>query len=132
MHTHRLIFDASGTHFCGLRTPDAELARRWEKEAPANAIAAGRMIEPIVLHFEPAHGEDHGDEIIRSVHRLHVDHTRNSDGSIDVRGIYHYPDKDADDTSGPHPLHPLLSKRQAAKIPLLISKTHRVIREDEK
>lgn len=130
MVIHRLVFDADGYHKQGLRTEDADLAERWSREAPENAKAAGHIAEPLVLHFEPQHGDDHGHEIIRSVHRLHADIVRGADGRHEVRALYHYPERAADDTSAPHPANPLLTKRQWVKIPALATRSHRIIKVD--
>lgn len=127
MHIHRLIIDAAGIHSYGLRTPDTELAERWSREAPVNAIASGHIKQPVLLHIDPAQGDEHGLELIRSVHRLHIEHTRDAAGTLRVHAIHHYPDKAADDDSGPHPLHPLLTKRQAVKVPAAAARNWRVI-----
>lgn len=127
MVIHRILIDIDGPHKQGLRTEDAELAERWAREAPANAIASGHFKQPVVVHFDPAQGDEHGNAIIRSVHRLHVEHTRDADGSLRVHAIHHYPEKAADDDSGPHPLHPLLTKRQAVKIPQTAARCWRLI-----
>lgn len=127
MVIHRLIFDADGMHKQGLRTEDPELAERWAREAPANAIASGHIKTPVLLHIDPAQGDEHGNDIIRSVHRLHIDHSRGADGRVRVHGIHHYPEKDADDKSDQHPLRQLLSKRQAVKIPQAAARTWSVI-----
>lgn len=127
MVIHRIIFDANGAHKLGLRTEDAELAERWSREAPEHAIASGHIKTPVLLHIDPAQGDEHGNELIRSVHRLHIEHTRDADGAMRVHAIHHYPDKAADDGSGPHPLHPLLTTRQAVKIPARAARDWRVI-----
>ena len=127
MQIHRILFDATGEHKQGLRTEDPELAERWVREAPANAIASGHIKRPVLLHIDPACGDEHGNQLIRSVHRLHIEHTRDADGSLRVHAIHHYPDKADDDDSGPHPLHPLLTKRQAVKIPARAARDWRVI-----
>lgn len=127
MHIHHIIIDQDGIHSEGLRTPDSELAARWERDAPANARASGHIKTPLLLHIDPLHGDEHGYELITSVHRIHVEHKRLADGTIEVSGIHHYPEKDADDITGPHPLHPLLSKRQAVKVPLPCARNWRVI-----
>lgn len=127
MTIHRIIFDLEGACILGARTEDPELAERWSREAPANAIASGHIKTPVLLHIDPAQGAEHGNELIRSVHRLHIEHTRDADGTLRVHAIHHYPDKAADDDSGPHPLHPLLTKRQAVKIPQAAARNWRVI-----
>jgi len=129
MVIHRLVIDTAGVHKCGIRTKDADLAERWSREAPANAQASGDIAEPLVLHIEPAHGDEHGDEIIRSVHRLHADIVRGADGKHEVRALYHYPEAADDDHSGPHPANPLLTKKQWVKIPAIASRSLKVIKQ---
>lgn len=127
MTIHRLIFDAAGVHKQGLRTEDPDLAERWAREAPVNAKASGHIAEPVLVHIDPAEGDEHGNALIRSVHRLQVDFAKLPNGKIDIRGIHHYPDKAADDTSEPHPVHKLLTRQQAAKVPTRAARTWRVI-----
>lgn len=126
---HYIVVDASGAHKQGMRTEDADLAERWAREAPANAQASGHIAEPLVLHFEPAHGDEHGHELITSVHRLHADIVRGKDGSHEVRALYHYPERAADDASAPHPGNPLLTKKQWVKIPRRADKRITVIKK---
>lgn len=131
MVTHRIIIDAAGIHKQGIRTEDAELAERWAREAPANAQASGHITEPVVLHIDPMHGDEHGRELIGSVHRLHADIGRGADGTPQVRALYHYPERAADDDSAPHPKNPLLTKRQWVKIPQLATRAHRIIKGEK-
>ncbi|MBR0346040.1 MAG: hypothetical protein IJI03_12360 [Rudaea sp.] len=128
MVIHRIIADAAGVHKQGLRTEDAELAERWAREAPANAQARGTIMEPVVVDFEPAHGDAHGHELICSVGRMHADIVRGKDGKHEVRALYHYPAAAPDDTSGM--FNALLTKRQWVKIPTVASKRLRTLRND--
>lgn len=119
-------------HKQGIRTDDEEVADRWAREAPITAVASGHIKTPCVVHFEPAHGDEHGDEIIRSVHRLRADIARNADGSLEVRALYHYPERDAADDSAMAEQHPLVTKRQWAKVPQLASKRHWIVPQKDK
>jgi len=128
MAVHRLIIDAAGVHKDGLRTDDIEIAERWTQEAAQNSKARGHIVDPVALHFEPMHGDVHGNDIIHSLHRLHAEVIRNSNGEIDVRALYHYPEREHDDASGPHPSNRLLTKKQWVKIPQVAARKIKLLR----
>lgn len=88
-----------------------------------------------LMELHAPKGESHGLDIVRSLHRLHADILRKSDGSIEVRNLYHYPERSADDVPNSEndfsSQHPSLTKRQWVKIPQVASKRHCIVSQPE-
>lgn len=120
---------------------DCELRRDGVIEVRAPTDAVRRAIAQLnlethadagdVIELHAPEGAPQGLDVIRNVHRLHADTVRLPNGDIQVRNLYLYPEAEPghEPTKPEHfaPQHPLISKRQWAKIPQAISRTHRVI-----
>lgn len=77
-------------------------------------------------------GDTHGLTVLKSIHRVHADVVLKADGSVELRNLHHYPEREPDDQSGISAAHPFLTKKQWVKIPSAVSKRHCVIVQPEK
>lgn len=123
---------------CELK-PDGFIVIRQPTDAVRRAVARLALSVHVdtadALEVRAPQGDTHGLDVIRAVHRLHADIVRNADGSIQVRNLYHYPDhepgKEPNAPTDWAPQNPMLSKRQWAKIPQAISRSHYVVKQPE-
>jgi hypothetical protein len=103
--------------------------------ARAAAVRLGLDIvtsEQSKLELRAPDGDTHGLAILKSIHRVHADVVHKEDGSIELRNLHHYPERESDDLSGISAAHPFLTKKQWVKIPSAVSKRHCVIIQPEK
>lgn len=123
---------------CTLR-PDGVIVVKQPRDVVRRAFAQLKLDifsdDGTQVQLHAPQGEAHGLEVIRSIHRLHADIVRNPDGSIQLRNLYHYPDKaptHAPKHFGEFAKHnQFITKRQWVKIPEAISKRHWIVSQPE-